>query len=633
MGLFKPFIGDVFGLSRIYDLQVENIDNKNFASWPESAKYGYFGGGYFFPGSPPGTNMCTITRLDFSNETVSDPGKNFVVGKRGPSVVSNNSYGYFGGSYLPSSNTITRLDFSNETVSDPGKNFVEVSRNSMAGVSNNSYGYFGGGFDTSTISRLDFSNETIFNPTNNLLIIRYQAASVSNNSYGYFGGGGSPAGTTINTITRLDFSNETVSDPTKNLPTARRRISSISNNSYGYFGGGYIFPSMPYLYSTISRLDFSNETVSDPGKNFVVERNRTAGVSNNSYGYFGGGSNSTSTSSQIATITRLDFSNETVSDPGKNFVVARYDLAGLSGGASVLRPNKTYGYFAGGDALPPPPTLNIITKLDFSSETVSNAANITANKSFTGVSNNSYGYFAGGYFGTSCTITRLDFSNETVSLPAKNLLNAKGNAGGVSNNSYGYFAGGNNPPPVPTNNTINRLDFSNETVSNPGKNMSYEKGYMAGVSNNSYGYFAGGYNGSATDGAIVKLDFSNETVSNPGKNLVGQRFSAAGVSNNSYGYIAGGYNSNSFPNTRYSTITRLDFSNETVSDPGKNLPTERDKVAGVSNNSYGYFGGGFSIGGHISTIARLDFSNETVNNTVNNFNIGRSDTAAVTNSN
>jgi hypothetical protein len=30
MGLYKPFIGDVFGLSRIYDLQVENIENKNF---------------------------------------------------------------------------------------------------------------------------------------------------------------------------------------------------------------------------------------------------------------------------------------------------------------------------------------------------------------------------------------------------------------------------------------------------------------------------------------------------------------------------------------------------------------------------------------------------------------------------
>ena len=69
MGLFKPFIGNVFGLSDIYDLQVDNIENKNFASWPESAKYGYTAGG-----GPP--FVGTVTRLDFSNTTVSLPAKN-----------------------------------------------------------------------------------------------------------------------------------------------------------------------------------------------------------------------------------------------------------------------------------------------------------------------------------------------------------------------------------------------------------------------------------------------------------------------------------------------------------------------------------------------------------------------------
>ena len=41
-----PIIGDVFGLNSIYEKQVENIDNNNFESWPESATYGYFGGGF-----------------------------------------------------------------------------------------------------------------------------------------------------------------------------------------------------------------------------------------------------------------------------------------------------------------------------------------------------------------------------------------------------------------------------------------------------------------------------------------------------------------------------------------------------------------------------------------------------------
>ena len=47
-----PIIGDVFGLTSIYEKQVENIDNNNFESWPESATYGYCGGG-FVPSTPP----------------------------------------------------------------------------------------------------------------------------------------------------------------------------------------------------------------------------------------------------------------------------------------------------------------------------------------------------------------------------------------------------------------------------------------------------------------------------------------------------------------------------------------------------------------------------------------------------
>ena len=114
-----PFVGDVFGLNSVYDLQVLNVEKGNFLNWPESAVYGYFGGGY----------INTITRLDFSNETVSDPGKNLPTVRIVSAATSSSSYGYFGGGFIPPlffgapySCTITRLDFSNETVSNPGKN-------------------------------------------------------------------------------------------------------------------------------------------------------------------------------------------------------------------------------------------------------------------------------------------------------------------------------------------------------------------------------------------------------------------------------------------------------------------------------------------------------------------------------
>ena len=54
----------IFGLDRVYKKQVQNVKNDNFESWPESATYGYFGGGVI-----PPISYDTVDRIDFSNET------------------------------------------------------------------------------------------------------------------------------------------------------------------------------------------------------------------------------------------------------------------------------------------------------------------------------------------------------------------------------------------------------------------------------------------------------------------------------------------------------------------------------------------------------------------------------------
>jgi len=120
----------IFSLNEVRTEQVKNIANDNFESWPESATYGYFGGGY----APP--RVATIDRLDFSNETTSAPGNNLSQVRFGLVAVSNNSYGYFGGGFAPGYVcTIDRLDFSNETTSAPG-NGLPQARSSLAAVSN-----------------------------------------------------------------------------------------------------------------------------------------------------------------------------------------------------------------------------------------------------------------------------------------------------------------------------------------------------------------------------------------------------------------------------------------------------------------------------------------------------------------
>jgi hypothetical protein len=181
--------------------------------------------------------------------------------------------------------TIDRLDFSNETVSAPTSSITQARRG-LAGVSakvsqvnkvsptyttwreSANFGYF------STIDRLDFSNETVSNPPASLTQARGALAATSSSSYGYFGGGA----TSVNvcTIDRLDFSNETVSNPPASLTQARRNLAATSSSSYGYFGGGYIGP--PGIFCTIDRLDFSNETVSNPPASLTQARSRLAAV-------------------------------------------------------------------------------------------------------------------------------------------------------------------------------------------------------------------------------------------------------------------------------------------------------------------------------------------------------------------
>ena len=125
-----PIIGDVFGLTSIYERQVENIDNNNFESWPESATYGYFCGG-----SANGLDAVdTISRLDLFTEATSEPGNNLPEGRSRLAACSSNSYGYFGGGNGPTE-TVERIDFSSETFSVPGNNLPQARRQ-LAALSN-----------------------------------------------------------------------------------------------------------------------------------------------------------------------------------------------------------------------------------------------------------------------------------------------------------------------------------------------------------------------------------------------------------------------------------------------------------------------------------------------------------------
>ena len=613
----------VFSLRKVYIKQYQNVTNNNFASWPEySSDYGYYGGGY-------SVNFdSTIAAHDYSTSTVYSVSSS-LSNTRDMGTTSNSNYGYFVGGTASSSSFITdavqRFDFSSRTVSLPGKNLPPTSQaTSMGSTENDSYGYFVGGqtyvfpglFPTfSTVLRFDFSSENISLPGKNLPGgITRTKTSCKNQNYGYFAG----SANSTSAIFRLDFSSETINSPGKNFLTATTKLGAVSNNSYGYFGGGYT-PTLPNL-STITRLDFSSETISDPGKNLPEGLAFDAdGNSSISYGFL----------YSRTLLCRLDYSTENITPVISNITLSpgsqSRDIGTFDGPRKIFRGSKTYGYFGGGYT---PTTINIMLRLDFSNETVSSPGrNLpSARGSLSATSSNSYGYFGGGATPVIInTVSRLDFSNETVGNPGKNLSTVRRSLVATSSNSYGYFGGGYVPPLV-FYNTITRIDFSNETVSDPGKNLLTTRRSMAATSSNSYGYFGGGFTPPYIN-TITRLDFSNETVSDPGKNLPTARYVSAATSNSSYGYFGGGYIL-----TTISTVSRLDFFNETVSDPGKNLPSARGQLAATSSSFYGYFGGG-ATPVIICTITRLDFSNETVSDPGKNLPTSRYGLTAISNSN
>ena len=624
----------VFGLS---DVRTEQIDR----TWPEFTNYGYFVGGV----APPGYAESVIDRFEIATETVSQP-PNYSQYSNAQAIsdtveASSPEYGYLAGGDTrglspAAQNHIRRIDFSHELDGTLGITQISTTlpavQDNMASISTPQYAYFGGGAApyVCNIHRLEFSSETMSTDSSNLTQNRGFLAGVSGSQYGYFCGGFStPPPVRHSTIDRMDFSTETGSVPPVEgqLTVGRSHVNSFESSEHGYIVGG-----LTPVVCTVDRLDFSSETVAaTTGVPEII----AAGIdfSVKEYGYIGGNGPGAK-----STIYRFEFSSETFSAPGAILSSVRGYGSGVRDSGRI-KPNSlkgtdvdgvpissTYGYFAGG-AIPTPSSY--INRISFSDETVvALSSRLTQARQYSaGVSNSNYGYFGGGS-PFACTIDRIDFSNETVAVPpvGDQLTQKRYSAAGVSNSNYGYFGGGFVPPVVCT---IDRLDFSNETTSAPSSNLTQARQYSAGVSNFNYCYFAGGFIPPVYVCTIDRLEFSNETVAVPpvGDQLTEKRGNFAAVSNSNYGYFAGGVSS---PSIYVCTIDRLDFSNETVSEPSSNLTQARYGAAGVFNFNYGYFGGGFAPP-VVCTIDRLEFSNETTSAPSSNLTQARNGAAGVSN--
>jgi hypothetical protein len=316
------------------------------------ANYGWFGGGR--NGSL--VSVATVDRIDFSNDSVNaSPRGSLNVARTNSAATGNSNYGWFGSGFTPTlsvASTVERIDFSNDSATTSVRSSSLTTLSSATGNSN--YGWFAGDNQTSglgALSRIDFSNDTSIVTAFNALFATNFASATGNSNYGWFGGG-FPAQSTIN---RVDFSNDSSGYSLRTILSQRRDdVAATGNSNYGWWGGGLVpFPFPAVQHSVVDRIDFSNDTstVSVRGPLSSI-RYGTGATGNSNFGWFGGGRTG-SPISTVATVDRIDFSNDSVtaSPRGGTLSGAKLNSAATSGVLNIRRQKAgNYGWFGGGNS-------------------------------------------------------------------------------------------------------------------------------------------------------------------------------------------------------------------------------------------------------------------------------------------
>ena len=538
------------------------------------------------------------------------------------SWTENYERGYIMGGENPgggTNNSVEKYSYSDgSSISIPEKLPASSGQKDAMSVMNSNYGYHCGGNNPApscVVSRFDFSTEQFSLPGNNLPTILDYGASISRTDYGYgyIIGGQNPTipnPRAISTITRLDFSTETIS-PTTNHPQSFLGIRAFNGTTYGYTVGGGSLPNTSS--TTVYRMDFSNDTISTPGKNLLYGRFGACVNESSIYGYITSGQGTSS-------IERLEFSSETV------YAISTLPVGSAQGGSFFSSLNEGYTLAINSTSL---------NRLNFDTETIDTfipyanpRSKSTAISSRKIIYNKNTGTFSYSTRGTSSNaLDKLSFQTETWTTLPNSLNSKQGSAGASSTNNYGYIFGGNKSPG--STSLISRIDFSNDLVQEASKRggnsidtlvtlpstASLES--MGVTQTNSYTYLLGGNNPGTS--YIWRMDFSNEDISLRSALLPGNIEELKSAKNTTDSYFTRGTNTNS-------TILRLNFSTETLSSSSNSYPISLISSIKCSSTSpnflYGYFFGGDNPAAtptRVSSIYRMDLSNQTFALSSNSF--------------
>jgi hypothetical protein len=581
-------------------------------TWSSAQTHGWFGGGY------TGSTLSRVDRIDFSNDTgtanIRGP---LSSARRSMGVTGNSNYGWFAGGLfsLPIRySTVERIDFSNDLSATSPRGPLSSTRYRLAATGNSNYGWFGGGNPGgafSTIDRIDFSNDSgTASVRGPLSSTRYSLTATGNSDFGWFGGGASAS-----IVNRVEFSNDSPTTTIRgSLSQARRQLAATGNSNYGWFGGGYFFPPTT-RYSTVDRIDFSNDLVTASVRGpLSASKYALAATGNSNYGWFAAGKDP----AYYSTVDRIDFSNDSSTTSVRGPLSAAKGYSGATSGQARSRSTNipktgTYGWFAGGFV-----NISYVDRIDFTNDTgVSARGNLPLGRGYTaGAGNINYGWFAGSYPAVS-SIDRIDYSNDGIQASVRGpLTGGSYRHSSAGNSSYGWFAGGS---PGAASSAHQRIDYSNDLLTARRKSAPNSvNGLGVGAAGNTNYSWWGTGNGGGT--IYSRLDYSNDLDGflNRGFSNYSNRYNMAqsAVSNQNYGWWGGGQ----LPSPTYITsVERINFANDFVKtllraslNSSNPAVYGRANAAAAGNSDYGWFTGGEApFAGDFSLVDRITYVNDT----------------------
>jgi hypothetical protein len=287
----------------------------------------------------------------------------------------------------------------------------------------------------------------------------------------------------------------------------------------------------------------------------------------------------------------------------------------FSGGGftATLAPTGPVGYFGGGEY----PYKSTVDRIVYANDTVTATIRgplSVARRDVAATGTSSYGWYAGGDNPTKfSTIDRIDYAADTATASVRGPLTQSitGSTGVTDGTTYGWFSLAITAGSGTISNN-NRVTFATDTATASLRGTLSASAYRAGTSTSTYGWMAGGLSGPSALSSIDRIDYANDTGAGSTRGPLSViTYGMGSAGNPSYGWFTGG-GSPGIPSFS-SRVQRITYATDTATASVRGPLFEAVyNNAANGNDSYGWVGGGRTIGGSAtSNISRIDYANDT----------------------